>query len=190
MTPKREQKTQPADGLRADAVASRAAIVAAATEVYRARGIDVPVEEIAKAAGVGRSTLYRHFPTRESLFAAMLDEVMTQFEQLAAAHPDTPDALLELFDAVLDLHRGHPAVLAQIARPALPDAASAERRRRFLEAFRQPLATAQAAGVVRDDLRLDDLRILIVMLASTERRDFAESDRARARELIHRSMLR
>lgn len=175
--------------MRADALASRAAIVAAANTVFRQNGIDVPFDDIARAAGVGRSTLYRHFPTRDALFVAMLDDLMEQFEAFAASQPDTPETLLELFDAVIDLQHGHPAVLAYIARPAEPDPAAAERRRRLLEAFRQPLATALAARTVRADLRLDDLRILLVMLSWTERRDLAESDRGRARELVYRAIL-
>lgn len=174
---------------RADAVASRQAITGAASRLYGERGIDVPFEDIARAAGVGKSTLYRHFPTREDLFAAILDDLMDDLEAAAAAAPSEPEAFLELFDTLIDLAVSHPAMLAMIPKPALPDAAAATRRERLLAMFRAPLARAQAAGIVREELTVDDVRLLFAMLSAVAQRHHADSDRARARRLAHLSML-
>src|SRR5690349_20628962 len=56
---------------RRDAVANRARVLAAATEVLREQGMGVDMRAIAAAAGVGVGTLYRHFPTREALVHAV-----------------------------------------------------------------------------------------------------------------------
>src|SRR5262245_29400974 len=78
--------------LRADAARNRAAIVAAAREVFAEQGLEAPLEEIALRAGVGIATLYRRFTAREQLVAAALIEKVTQYaeaaaEALAAADP-------------------------------------------------------------------------------------------------------
>jgi AcrR family transcriptional regulator len=77
--------------LRADARRNRDALVAAAAEIFRARGPDVSMLEAAEAAGVGVGTLYRNFPRRESLVAAVcqqgLEEVCDQAGRLLAEHP-------------------------------------------------------------------------------------------------------
>ncbi|HEX9519066.1 MAG TPA: helix-turn-helix domain-containing protein, partial [Streptosporangiaceae bacterium] len=70
--------------LRADAARNRAAIVAAAREVFAEQGLEAPLEEIALRAGVGIATLYRRFPAREQLVAAALIEKVTQYADAAA----------------------------------------------------------------------------------------------------------
>src|SRR6516165_12335928 len=62
---------RPAEQLRADARQNRARLIAAATEAFAERGADAPLEDIARRAGVGIGTLYRHFPTRLDLQAAV-----------------------------------------------------------------------------------------------------------------------
>ena len=62
----------PSSGLRADAVRNRELILAAADEAFASEGLSVSVDEIARRAGVGAGTLYRHFPTKEALFEAVL----------------------------------------------------------------------------------------------------------------------
>ncbi len=62
--------------LRADARRKRDAILAAAVDVFADRGVDIALDEVARRAGVGIATLYRHFPTREALIAgAYLREI-------------------------------------------------------------------------------------------------------------------
>lgn len=58
--------------LRADARRNRERVLAAAQEAFAAEGISVPLDEIARRAGVGAGTVYRHFPTKEALFAAAI----------------------------------------------------------------------------------------------------------------------
>ena len=74
--------------LRADARRNREKVVAAAAAAFAETGLDAQVEDIARQAGVGVGTLYRHFPTKDALVAALAEE---HFERLA----DTVEAALE-----------------------------------------------------------------------------------------------
>jgi AcrR family transcriptional regulator len=68
--------------MRADALRNRARILDAAEEIFAVEGVNVPIDAVAERAGVGVGTLYRHFPTKEALFEAI---VMTRLEELLAA---------------------------------------------------------------------------------------------------------
>src|ERR1700745_2083307 len=81
--------------LRKDAQRNREAILEAARELF-ADCADVPMYEVARRAGVGQATLYRNFPDRRDLAAALLLEEMERTEQLAAEHAGDPDAFFVL----------------------------------------------------------------------------------------------
>ena len=75
--PRRDDAADPpAPRLRADAARNREHVITAATEAFASEGIDVPMEVIAKRAGVGVATIYRQFPTKESLFMAIVQKEM------------------------------------------------------------------------------------------------------------------
>ncbi|EFE71053.1 TetR/AcrR family transcriptional regulator [Streptomyces viridosporus] len=76
------------------AAGNRAALVTAAREIYAVHGLDVPLSRIARRAGVGQGVLYRHFPDREAIAAAVLEENVRQIEQAAAAEGATPAGVL------------------------------------------------------------------------------------------------
>jgi AcrR family transcriptional regulator len=83
--------------MRADAVRNRRRILEAAEEVFAVQGVSAPIDVVAERAGVGVGTLYRHFPTKEALFEAI---VLTRLEELvsaATACKDTEDAGEALF---------------------------------------------------------------------------------------------
>src|SRR5258708_33272642 len=65
---------QPTRPLRADAARNRARVLEVAYEAFASDGPSVPIDEIARRAGVGAGTVYRHFPTKEALFAAVIDD--------------------------------------------------------------------------------------------------------------------
>src|SRR4051794_7758055 len=73
-------QTAPTAALRADARRNRAAVLAAARERFGECGLDCQMEDIARTAGVGVGTVYRHFPTKKDLFAAL---VADRFQRLA-----------------------------------------------------------------------------------------------------------
>src|ERR1700723_3747012 len=84
--------------LRADAQRNYDAILVAAKAVFAQAGTDAPLEDVARAAGVGRGSLYRRFPTREHLFAAILQDRVDELDasaQCALGAPDVWPALSE-----------------------------------------------------------------------------------------------
>ena len=91
--------------MRADAVKNRARILAAAEEVFAANGLSAPIDMVAEQAGVGVGTVYRHFPTKEALFEAI---VLTGLQELVAAAtaPADDDNAGEAFYAFLRTFAG------------------------------------------------------------------------------------
>ena len=101
---------------RADAVRNRSALLAAGERVFARSGVDGPMEEVAREAGVGRGTLYRHFPSREVLLDAIMQSWVDRVNDAAdkvLAHEGPPrDLLLAWFEsyvALISLHKGGPA---------------------------------------------------------------------------------
>jgi AcrR family transcriptional regulator len=78
--------------LRADARRNYDAVLAAGKSVFARFGVDAPFEDVAREAGVGRGTLYRHFPTRDHLFAAILQERVDFLDAKATELLNAPDA--------------------------------------------------------------------------------------------------
>ena len=68
----------------AAAAENRAALIAAAREIFAEQGVDAPLSAIAKRAGVGQGSLYRHFPTRGAIAGAAFDANVAEIEQLVA----------------------------------------------------------------------------------------------------------
>jgi len=162
----------PGRPLRADAARNRALILDAARAAFADGGLDVGVEEIARRAGVGKGTLYRRFPTKEALVRAIFDDILVEFERLAAAAGEDPDPS-EAFAAFLEgaarmqaSNQGFYDVVAQrLGATALTD----EQRRRFIDAAALPLQRAQAEGRVRADLVPEDIQLMLRMLGATTR---------------------
>ena len=119
----------------------------AARELF-AECADVPMYEVARRAGVGQATLYRNFPDRRNLAAALLAEHMEQTEQLAAAHADDPDAFFVLLRNVVEIMARFHAV-GELARHDACLGSELERRRqRLVELMKAPLRTAKSAGTL------------------------------------------
>jgi AcrR family transcriptional regulator len=147
---------------RRDARDNRAAILDAARELF-ADSADVAMCQVARRAGVGQGTLYRHFSNRGALAAEILDEYIVRFEELAAAEEGDPDAffvlLRSLFDGVVDLYG-----LAVLARnEAEADSHLKRNRERIGELLERPLAEAKQAGRVRPDLTPADVFLIFAM---------------------------
>ena len=163
--------------LRKDAQRNREAILAAARELF-AESADVPMYEIARRAGVGQATLYRNFPDRRNLAAALIREHMEQTERLAAEHAGDPDAFFVLIRNVVEtMARFH--ALGELAREdACLGSELDRRRRRMAELLQEPLRAAKAAGHLRRDLTIDDVFLMVSMLKGAV--DRADGPAARA----------
>lgn len=153
-------------GTRADAVRNRERVLETADKVFAAEGMGVPIDEIARRAGVGPGTLYRHFPTKEALFMAVavirVNASIVEAQRLA----ETDDPGAALFDYLRSLgaqfqaRRNLIEVLAaggQSLHDAHPKLA-----RDLNNAIRRLLNRAQAAGAVRTDVTVEDVMNLVV----------------------------
>lgn len=150
--------------LRRDAQRNRELLVAAAREVFGEKGLDAPLEEIARRAGVSIGTLYNRFPTRtdlvEAAFSGMLDRWAGEAEQALAAE-DPWDGLVQLIVRTCELQsvdRG----MTEICTGDLPGAPGLRAaRERVGEVFEKVLERAHGAGVLRPDFGLADLAFAI-----------------------------
>jgi len=148
--------------LRKDAAERRKALLDAARAVFAEEGIDAPLDRIAERAGVGRATLYRNFPGRtEIALAVLLDDMAELGEQFADR--DTPDAFLDFLAALSDRMVRNAALGGVVRSPPSPELLT-PLRAAMIEAAAAPLKVSQAAGVVRSDLTLKDIRVLAAML--------------------------
>jgi AcrR family transcriptional regulator len=120
--------------------------------------------EVARRAGVGQATLYRNFPDRRDLAAALLAESMERTERLAADHAEDPDAFFVLLRHIVDkITRFH--ALGELAREdACVGSELGPRRQRFGELLKEPLRVAKAAGTVRCDVTIDDVFLMVLMV--------------------------
>ena len=87
---------QPARPLRADAARNRARVLEVAYETFAAEGLSVPIDEIARRAGVGAGTVYRHFPTKEDLFRAVVESRLRRVIDPARGFGGFYEQLLDL----------------------------------------------------------------------------------------------
>ena len=152
--------------LRADALRNRELVLRTADEVFAAEGMAVPIDEIARRAGVGPGTLYRHFPTKEALFMAVaVNRVNASIEE-ARRLLQVGDPAAALFDYLRGLGAQFQArkdlieVMAaggQSLHQVHPEVA-----RELNEAIEALLIRAQAAGAVRKDVRVEDVMNLVV----------------------------
>lgn len=138
-----------------------------AHEVFGQRRHDVPLEEIARRAGVGPATLYRHYPSRDDLVAAVVRERYLEHVAPILDEADTdPDALrglLRCFEAALEIHATDLCAATTRGLPAVADGLS----RAFFHHVARVLARAQEQGSVRQDIGPADLPRLLSMVCAT-----------------------
>jgi AcrR family transcriptional regulator len=158
---------QPPDDrtLRKDAERNRSRIVAAAREVFAERGLAVPLDEVARRAGVGVATLYRRFPTRADLISGVFETKMAAYaDSVEQAHAD-PDpwagfcALVERLCAMQAEDRGFTDVLT-LTFPTHKRFEAA--RDRAFHSFVKLADRAKAAGELRADFVPEDLAMLLM----------------------------
>ena len=178
--------------VRVDAQRNRDRILEAARALVAETGVDATMEDIARHAGVAVGTLYRHFPAKEDLVAAVVEDSLAQMASLtegalAAVHAGAPPgpAIGELFREIAERHAtdqafksaaGRLDVNAEIAAasPGSPVA-------RSVAAISELLERAQIAEQIRGDLTLADLGVL---LAAVPGAGVAPEQRARFVDIV------
>ncbi|NUR59217.1 MAG: TetR/AcrR family transcriptional regulator [Catenulispora sp.] len=152
--------------LRADARRNRERVLAAADEAFALEGPGVPLDEIARRAGVGAGTVHRHFPTKEALLQAVLVgrlEGMLAEARAALAAADPVESFFGFFRIMTDYAQNKMDLAEALGRQGVDvravthDVATALRR-----ALDELLTRAQDAGAVRADITVDDLHALVV----------------------------
>ena len=153
---------------RADAVRNRERVLQAAKAVFSAGGADASLEAVARQAGVGIGTLYRHFPTRESLFEAVYRREVQQLGELAEQLKDEAEPVealrrwLRSNVAFVATKKGMSAALALAAHK--PSELTAYSFDRLTKAVGALLDRAVATGEIRTDIGPEDvLRALVGM---------------------------
>lgn len=153
---------------RADALRNRARVLAAAESAIASKGTGVSTEEIARAAGVGVGTLFRHFPTKESLIAAVLERHLERLADAAdtSAHAEEPgQAFFALFRLLVSEARLKNALLAALGGAGHGPPLNGDASTRLRRALGDLLRDAQAAGTVRSDLGLTDVMALLIAVS-------------------------
>lgn len=175
--------------LRADARRNRNRILDTAASHFASHGIGTSLDDIAKAAGVGAGTLYRHFPTREALLAAILEGREGQLlagAQEARNTADPDEALRQWLDALQDFLRtfgGLPeSVLVAVKENASPLAISREKLIAITGEF---LGRAQEQGCAHTSVTANDLFLGALAFAWVlDRVDVYGTTRQALRELL------
>ncbi len=152
--------------LRADARRNRKAVVEAADALFQQRGLAVGMDDIAAAARVGVGTLYRHFPTKEALFSAVVLHQLGQLVDLAHTLTESADPCEAFFTFVATMIEEGSArkdLFEALARAGIDLSAEAtDLKEAFLEAIGRLATRAAGAGCIRDDLSTPELLSLLV----------------------------
>jgi AcrR family transcriptional regulator len=143
--------------MRADAQRNRDRLVAVAHQVFKERGLDAPLDEIARRAGVGPGTLYRHFPTREALHDAVMqswvDQVQGHVDKALAAEGGPRAQLLAWFGEYVEmLTRNKGSAAAITTALGVPDSPIRSKCQIYARANERVLDVLRADGALRGDV--------------------------------------
>jgi AcrR family transcriptional regulator len=165
--------------MRADARRNYEKVLAAAREAFAEGGESTALEEIARRAGVGIGTLYRHFPNRQALLEALyvneVEEVCRSAEQFEGAEPW--EALSGWFDRLIAYLATKRALSAELLNYLDKDAPLFQACRGSLFGAGEPLLKrAQEAGVVRQDVEFSDVMHMVVGIGKIPASDPSQID--------------
>jgi AcrR family transcriptional regulator len=174
---------------RRDAARTRERLLAAARQVFAEHGHDVPLEEVARAAAMSRTTIYRNFASREELAAEVHEDNVARIERLSLELRGRDDGVVELFDFVLGMQAEHRS-LTRILSAANIEWFTALSER-TVAAFVPLVERARRAGVVHPGVEVEDV-MLAFSMAGGAFADNALSGRpeieGRLREMLHRAL--
>ena len=176
--------------LRVDAERNRAALLAAAREVFAEQGLEAPLEEVALRAGVGIATLYRRFPNRRQLVAAALVDTFAQYAEAAEralAVSDPWAGFAGFIERICELQAADRG-LSDLLSMALPADERIEQLRRLAnDRAVELIERTKAAGRLREEFVGED--ILLLLIAHAAVLDATRRDAANARQRFVALML-
>jgi AcrR family transcriptional regulator len=155
--------------MRRDAARNREALLDAAVKAFRAEGLEIGVDEIARRSGVSVATLYRHFPTKTDLIYAVTELVVDELSGAAdvalAGAPE--DALRHLMTAATAQQRENRGFLDALARQTLPMDLRRALTARIIAMLEPVTTVAHAAGTLHESLDAGDVLVAIRMAGVT-----------------------
>lgn len=159
--------TDPARPLRADAVRNRARVLEVAYDTFAAEGLAVPIDEIARRAGVGAGTVYRHFPTKDALLVAVVDDRLRRISENARGLLASEGPGEALFVFLREMVRtgavDHGLVDALVGYGLDLETAAPGAEGAFLAMLGDLLTAAQEAGTARGDVGVPEIKALLVV---------------------------
>ena len=173
--------------LRADAARNREAIVEAARAVFAEQGLEAPLDEIAKRAGTGNATLYRRFPTRGDLVAAVFADRMTEHldaVELGLADGDPWRGFASYIETVAAMQARDRGIADLVTMDVSSAPEIEELRSRAYDGLVRLVARAHEAGVLRQDFTDQDVVLLLMANAGLVERAHGITAEASAR-LVH-----
>ncbi|CAN5678414.1 TetR/AcrR family transcriptional regulator [soil metagenome] len=166
--PARKKRPAPPSGgpkLRADAQLNRDRILDAAATLFAERGISVPLEDVARRAGVGVATLYRRFPVRAELAAAIFERNISRYTDAVDRALAEPEPWKGFRDLVFELCRlqAADAGLRDLLTTAFPASSAIEQTTAdAAEKLRELITRGQADGSLRPDLAVADVGVILL----------------------------
>jgi AcrR family transcriptional regulator len=154
-----------------DADAKRARLLDASREVFARDGIDAPMPAVAAAAGIGVGSIYRQFPSKLDLLAALVIEHMDEVTTVAAGRPGPDGAWAALVELIWHFaaRQAGDDVVAEALSCVMVEPSVAAARARTNDALARLMDAARAEGRLRDDATVVDLRIIFAGARAAEK---------------------
>lgn len=151
--------------VRKDVARNRALLIESAKAVFAEQGLDATLDDIAKHAGVGTGTAYRHFPNKQAIAAEVLAQAsgsMTEDAESALEIDDPWLAITTFFESIIGRAAVNRGLHESLAIPREPHEVLV--RQQLIDAVTTLFARAKAAGVIRDDADPTDAGAVLAML--------------------------
>ncbi len=162
------QTDHPERPLRADAERNRAKILEAAAQVFAEQGLDATLDEVAAAAGVGVGTVYRRFPDKDALIAALFDNAVDEIANLAhaaAKRPNSWEALVWFLEEALQRQCSNRGLRDVVVGSTYAVDHMAHAKQRITPSIELLVARAQRDGYLRGDVVGADFPIMEMMIS-------------------------
>ncbi|MGY4708315.1 TetR/AcrR family transcriptional regulator [Mycolicibacterium sp. CBM1] len=165
MIPGAERGAERPRPLRSDAERNRERIVTAAARLFAEQGLSVPLEEVARSAGVGVATLYRRFPTRTDLATAAFERNMASYVgvvEKALNNPQPWDGFRELIFDLCALQASDPGLRALLTTAFPPSSVIEQQVAETVDKVGEVIARAQRDGALRPDIGVGDVVVMLL----------------------------
>jgi AcrR family transcriptional regulator len=155
---------------RTDALRNRQVLLAAAAQAFAEQGTEVTIAEIAQRAGIAKGTVFRHFPTKEDLIAAIMGEIIDDLVGTAVRLSQAPDpaaVLLEFMTYGVERLAGNRGLCEVVGRPSLQQASVRAGIDHLCEVVAELVDRARRAGAIRAEISGADIVLLLAGVHQT-----------------------